>query len=65
MQKNKLRFPPKEFLPNFSKKVSYYLVGDAAFLLKHNLMKTFLDRGLTLEKKSLTTGKLAAYSILH
>ena len=65
MQKNELGFPPEEFLPNFSKKVSYCFVGDAAFPLKHNLMKPFPDRGLTLEKKSLTTGKLAVYSSLH
>ena len=62
---NELGFPPEEFLPNFSKKVSYCLVGDAAFPLKHNLMKPFPDRGLTLEKKSLTTGKLAVCSSLH
>ena len=51
LHKNDLGFPPEEFLPNFNKKVSYCLVGDAAFPLKYNLMKPYSTKSLTPEKK--------------
>ena len=46
LHKNVLGFPPEEFLPNFNNKVSYCLVGDAAFPLKYNLMKPYSTKGI-------------------
>ena len=51
LQQNDLEFPPARFLPNFHKRVSYCLVGDAAFPLRYSLMKPFPDKNLSHEKK--------------
>ena len=52
MDDNSISFPDPEVLPNdVRQKVPFFLVGDDAFALKENMMKSFSRRGLEMDKR--------------
>ncbi|XP_047543348.1 uncharacterized protein LOC125075683 [Vanessa atalanta] len=51
LKNNALNIPPPELLPGSFRKLPYFFVGDDAFPMSQNLLKPYIQTGLTKEKR--------------